>query len=604
MKFPLPNISKVLPARIWQQVFIILIFLVVIPLFILGTVLIHTSKNSIKATVLRDYEQIAINATGMVKEKIDGARQALHVSAAILGELHADAWRQETAIVELALRYPIFRRISSVDLKGIEIATSQIGTPLQDRSGEEAFTVAISGEPYISNVSIANDHMPVLSMAVPVIQLGKVEGVLIAEVNIRGIWDIVDSLKFGKTGKAYIIDQNAKIIAHQDKKMILKGAEFDNSVIIRSVLSGESKSLETKDKNGRPCCLIAFAPIKSLNWGLIIEQSLDEALASSKVMKAQSWIIIVISIIAAMIISFFLSKFMSRPMKMLIEQTGRLAKGDFDHPFRIRRKDEVGKLLFSFNQMARKLEKAQQNEKLSIVGKAATTIAHELKNSLVLVNTFVHLLPKRHNDKSFIEDFSNTIPRELESWNKMLKNIMEFARHEKISMEYMDINIFLSEILDLAKFRVSQKRIHFTVNIMSDLPKILGNADKLKQVLINLITNSIDATPAGGTIMLEASYLENSVSWSSAYVEIKVANLGKVVTIPDVKRIFEPFYTTKKQGLGIGLSISKEIVKQHGGRIEVISEEKKGTIFSVQLPVVLLDLEDRRKKSYDRRQPA
>lgn len=237
--------------------------------------------------------------------------------------------------------------------------------------------------------------------------------------------------------------------------------------------------------------------------------------------------------------------------------------------------------------MSRKLKKAQQNEKLSIVGKAATTIAHELKNSLVLVNTFVNLLPKRHNDKSFIEDFSNTIPRELESWNKMLKNIMEFARHEKILMEYMDVNIFLSEILDLAKFRVSQEKLHFDVNIMSDLPKILGNADKLKQVLVNLIANSIDATPAGGTIMLEAAYFENPVAWSPAYVEIKVANLGKVVVIPDVKRIFEPFYTTKKQGLGIGLSISKEIIKQHGGRIEVISEENKGTLFAIQLPVIL-----------------
>ena len=591
MKRSISIIKKWFPKRIWQQILFILLVLVVPLLVLLGVLLIHTSQNSIKQTVLRDYTQVAVNATGKVKEKIEGARQALHVTASILGTLRGNAWQQETAITELALRYPIFRTISSVDLEGNEITTSELGAQLQNRSGEEAFQRASAGKSYISSVHIAQDHMPVLNMSVPVLHLGKVKGVLTAEVNIRGIWDMIDSVKFGKTGHAYLIDQDGRIIAHPDKKLILKGAAPLHTSVIQDVLAGRTQSLVAKDKQGKPCCLVAFAPIKSLGWGLIIEQSSTEAFASSKLMKMQSWLLITIGILAAMMISFILAKFMSHPMNKLIQGTGRLAQGDFDHLFRIRRRDEVGRLLFSFNQMARKLQKAQKEEKLSVVGRAATTIAHELKNSLLLVNTFIQLLPKRHTDKIFIDEFSQTIPRELDSWNKMLKNIMDFSRLERIPMEYFDVNTFLKEIISLAKFRVAQKSIHFDVSISSRLPMIFGNTDKLKQALLNLITNSIDATPQGGTISLEARSVENAPAWAASYVEIRIANSGKGISMANLNRIFEPFYSTKEQGLGLGLAISKEIVKQHEGRIEVMSEENKGASFTIQLPVPLQGLQ-------------
>lgn len=594
MKFPKSFIRRFLPDRIWQQVFFMLSILVVVPLVILGTLLIRTSQNSIKTTVLRDYKQIAVNASGKAEAKIKDARQALHVASSILGALPKDLWRQETAIVELALQYPIFQRVSSVNLQGKEVATSELGTPLQNRAHEESFSSAVAGQDYISDVTIASDHMPVIKMAVPIRRLGKVSGALMAEVNIRGIWDIIDSIQLGKTGKAYLIDQEGRIIAHPDKKKILEGSKPEHNDIIQDVLSGKTRSLEIKDKDNKPEALIAFAPIKSLKWGLIIDQSAKEAFASSKVMKTQAWVLILISVFAAMAMSFVLAKFISHPMKELIERTSRLARGDLAHSFRIQRKDEVGRLLFSFNRMARKLQTAQKNEKLSLVGRAATTIAHELKNSLHLINTFIELLPKRHKDKQFINEFSDVIPRELESWNRMLKNMIDFSRSEKVPMTLLNMNVFLSEVIDLAKYRVSLQKIYFETSIQEDLPGVLGNASKLKQVLLNLLTNCIEATPRDGKIMLEAGVMESSLLRAEPHLEIKVVNSGEGISQPDEERIFEPFYTTKKQGLGIGLSISNEIVKQHGGNIAVTSEKNTMTMFSIQLPVAVSCVKDQK----------
>lgn len=577
------GIAKIFPRRIWQQVFVLLALLAVLPLTVLGTLLTRTSQKAIRNSILHHSKEIAVHTTGEVRENIKGAQQALFAVASILGTLHADPWRQETAVVELALQYPMFQRIASVDLRGKEIVVSQLGTSLQDRSGEEAFIRAKAGEPYISEVRMAEDHVPVLTMAAPVRQLGKIRGVLAAEVNLRGIWDIVDSIRFGRTGTAYLVDRRGRIIAHPDKKRVLQDAHFIPTAVIEDIRAGHIGYTERVDAQGKPR-LISYAPVELLNWGLIIEQSAGEAYAFSRTMKIQSWILICLSILATVAVSLALSRWMSYPVRRLIQGTERLAKGDFTQPFRIRRRDEIGRLLFSFNRVISKLRKAQEKEKLSVIGKAAAAIAHELKNSLVLVNTFIRLLPERHKDKKFVSEFSQTIPKELDSWNAVLRNMMEFSRLNHLSMVDLDVNALVKEAAALVKWRARQKNIGFDVRLREKLPSVAGNADKLKQVFLNLAINSLEATPAGGAIVMETALAPSSNGRVPEHVEVKVTNTGEGISREDMGKIFDPFYTTKASGLGLGLSISKEIVEYHGGHIEVLSERGGETTFTVRIP--------------------
>ena len=242
--------------------------------------------------------------------------------------------------------------------------------------------------------------------------------------------------------------------------------------------------------------------------------------------------------------------------------------------------------LFSFNRMTHKLCKAQKDEKLSIIGKASTAIAHELKNSLQLIDTFIKLLPERQGDKQFIKEFSETIPKELDSWNTSLKNMMTFSRNSRFPINEIDVNEVMRGIISLTRLKAGQLNIQLEVNLGGNLPLIMGNEEKLKQVLLNVITNALEATPYDGQISLSTKFSNDFNPRSFGSVEIEIMNTGEGIERDELNKIFEPFYTTKNGGLGLGLSIVKRVADCHGGKIEVESEVNKGTSFLVHFPDV------------------
>ena len=472
MRFPYAGFRRFLPGKIWQQIFLTLFFFAVVPLIILGCVLLSASQKAIKTAILRDYQEIAAHTTGEITEHIKGARNVLSVTASVLGRLHADPWRQETTITELSLKYPAFQRIASLNLNGIEVATSQLGSPLRARVDEPAFRETAT-------------------VAEPVRQWSRAAGVLVADLDLRSVWDIVDGIQVGRSGRAYLIDQKGRIIAHQDKKKVLKNASLAQMQVIQDVLAGRAGHFTEADENGE-AWLVSYAPVEKMNWGLIMTRPEREAFAVVRNMQAKFLLIIALSILAALLSSLILARHMSRPMKNIMEGTERIARGDFSRFFRVRGKSESDRLLFAFNRMTQKLRRAQENEKMSTIGKAATAIAHELKNSLQMIDTFIKLLPERQGDKQFLKEFSDTIPRELDSWNASLKNMMTFSREDRFPVRAVDVNEIIREMMLLVKLKTRQLQIRFETRLDDTLPRVMGNEEKLKQVFLNM-----DQCPGG-----------------------------------------------------------------------------------------------------------
>ena len=569
-----------------MQMLIVLVLIVTIPLSVLGVLLIKTSQEAIKASVLRGRQELAIRAASEVGLFIQQPKDLLISTASILGVVPVEAWKHEAVLVELALNNPIFSRISSIDKNGVELATSELGSELKNRAYEPAFINAMAGEFYMSDVYIDDNYTPYMKLAVPIKRLGEQLGVLLAEVNLRGMWDIVDRIQLGKTGVAYVVSGEGILIAHPDKKKVVANEKIAFPRIIGTASNKRTGSIEylNKDKQKQ---ISSFATVPGSGWIVIVNQAANEAFAYSWIMKTQSWILIIISEIVAIIVSILIARALVRPIKALAESTKQIAQGKLDEYIPVKKKDELGQLVRSFNYMIKKLKEAKAAERLAVVGKAAAAIVHELKNSLVMVNTFVGLFPKKHKDKKFVERFSRIIPQEIERWKIMLQDLSDFSRGAKIDLPFseIDVSLLIKDIHCLIEERASQSNIKLEVNIESDLPRIQGNDQKLKQVLMNLITNALDAMPDGGSLILSAMAVDKADKAKARHLEIRVRDTGAGISAESFEKIFDPFYTTKADGMGLGLAISRNIVQQHGGDIEISSDPGQGTSFIVRLPV-------------------
>ncbi|MFH1783231.1 MAG: ATP-binding protein [Candidatus Omnitrophota bacterium] len=367
------------------------------------------------------------------------------------------------------------------------------------------------------------------------------------------------------------------LIAHQDKKRVLRNEDLGDLPYIQSALDGQINAVELEDKK-RTGWIVSYAPIPNLGWGFVLMQEQKEAYLFSKAMKMQSWIIIILSELIAIIVGILMAKMLVRPLSTLALRAKRVADGDLDHKIEIKRRDEIGRLIRSFNNMTKKLKTARQRERLSAVGEAASWIAHELKNSMVAIKAFVQLFPQKHKDKEFVNRFSKLIPDEIVRWECLLKQLSDFSSHSDLNMERIDLKEVLENILEIMRDKFFEKEINVRFSPEEEALFIQADAEKIKQVFMNLVINAVNAMPGGGLLIISAG-----IDFLS--VEVNVIDTGKGIPKDALERIFEPFHTTEKSGMGLGLTISRRIIEQHKGNIGIKSEPGSGTTVTVKLPI-------------------
>lgn len=571
-------LSNLFLHKLWVKIALILIIVMTVPVALLGILLTNTSQEAVRNSVLSNHKEIAVRAAEEISLFIKRPEDILKTTAAMLEVVYPAPWKQETVLVELVLNRPIFMRVSSMDLKGEELAGSELTKDSKWPHFKEALDNALKGRDYVSNVMILDNHTPYLTMSVPIRKLGKVTGLLIADINLRGIWSIVDNIKVGKTGRAFLVSDNGILIAHQDKKRVMKNEDLNRELYIQSVLEGQTESVELNDATGKSW-VVSYAPVSHMKWGFVLKQEQGEAYLFSKVMRMQSWTIIILSELIAIAVSIFMARLLARPIKTLAHRIRMVADGDFGHRIETARRDEIGRLIESFNEMSERLKKAKSRERLSAIGETASWIAHELRNSLVSIKSFVQLFPRRHKEKDFVDRFSKLIPEEVARWEHMLKELSDFSSNSELSMEEADLKDIMNGMLDIMEDRFIEKNINVRYGLDTESVCMSCDPDRLKQVFMNLIINSINAMPKGGSLII-------SLSSEGKNAEIRITDTGKGINPNALEKIFEPFYTTEKGGMGLGLTISRRIIEQHGGAIYAESETGKGTTVTVRLPLL------------------
>jgi signal transduction histidine kinase len=221
-------------------------------------------------------------------------------------------------------------------------------------------------------------------------------------------------------------------------------------------------------------------------------------------------------------------------------------------------------------------------EKLAAVGQLAAGLAHEINNPLGVINCYANLIGKSAREVPSILEDVKIIQKHTRSCKSIVQDLLNFARVSDTRKARGDIRQAIDGVLDILEKQTGSKRIAVQRAYAADLPDIVVDLDKMRQVFMNLIINAIQAIKEDGRITVSAE-----LNADAGQIEIRIADTGPGIPREYIDSIFDPFFTTKKTGAGtgLGLSISYGIVQEHGGDIQVHTQSGKGTTFTIILPV-------------------
>ena len=226
-------------------------------------------------------------------------------------------------------------------------------------------------------------------------------------------------------------------------------------------------------------------------------------------------------------------------------------------------------------------EKLRQADRLAALGTLSAGLAHEIKNPLSAIKTFVQLLPQKFENLSFREKFNITVPREIDRINQLVEDLLELTRRRIRPLVNLDVHYLVLQVIDLHGEEMKKRQIAFEDHLDRTIPSVHGDSETLYRAFSNLVINAIQAMPNGGSLSISSEFEQ-----APSVIKLTFKDTGIGMDEVTTKNLFNPFFTTKDKGVGLGMALTRKIIEDHRGRIEVMSEKGMGTTFLLRVPVV------------------
>ncbi|MFZ5928175.1 MAG: ATP-binding protein [Acidobacteriota bacterium] len=237
--------------------------------------------------------------------------------------------------------------------------------------------------------------------------------------------------------------------------------------------------------------------------------------------------------------------------------------------------DQLSKV---YRELQDSFEQLKRADRLSAIGQLSAGLAHEIRNPLASIEGAIDILERDPGSEEKRQEFFGIMKKECRRLKRLLSDLLDFARPRPPRIQPVGITRIVESVVSLAGPVAERCGITIRPAIPADLPDIECDAEQLQQVILNLALNAIQAMPEGGCVTLAAHKQDSQIV-------VLVKDEGCGIPSEDLDKIFDPFYTTKENGTGLGLSVAHQIVKQHGGAITVEANPDKGMTFAVVLPV-------------------
>jgi len=432
---------------------------------------------------------------------------------------------------------------------------------IQDSSQEISKAIQLS----IADLTSEAEH----SRLMEYLQKARSKG--INEINIIDIeGEIIDSSSPEKIGK------------RKDLKKLEKG-------IRKSSKAEHGATILTQ----KPYEVVVPVIVGDEHWGYVqINMLLDNIRDIQRVNFIKR--LMATSMVFAVGIAFtiYLARRYTEPIQRLVEEFKKVSAGDLSVTLHVESNDEIGELAQGFNEMVEKLREREVLEKrlyeaehLSRVGQLSSGIAHEIRNPLNYIslaidhlrNEVVSQCPDRADEVTALAD---KIREEVRRANYMVVNFMSYGRPLKLRKGHITYDDLLGRTLPVLVDKLAEQRVTIVKELAADLPPLYLDAELMRNCITNFITNGGQAMPEGGTITLGA-VIDSQPGW----VKLTFKDQGSGILKEDIEKVFQPYFTTKDVGVGLGLAITERIIKAHGGEILVASQPGEGTTFTVRLPL-------------------
>ncbi|MBI1823628.1 MAG: HAMP domain-containing protein [Nitrospirae bacterium] len=403
----------------------------------------------------------------------------------------------------------------------------------------------------------------------------------------KRLQDYVKRLEKRGVKEISIVSNEQEVIASSNPKKV--GAKMDpkrKELLITAKLGDQLPSPTQKAYNLLVPIVVEGEQLGYAHISMVFDDY--EKLIESHYINRLAATLIVFTL--GIIVSIFLSWRYTRPIYQIMGAAKKVASGDLSQMIQeTHGDDEINQLIKSFNEMVEKLrqnkvleERLRETEHLTALGQLASGIAHEIRNPLNFISLSIdHLKDKIGNatpdEQQKLGALMTSIKSETYRLNNMVENFLKYGRPMKLEIKWINFNLLLNEVINLARQKTVEQGIEIEYH-PEEIPLIEGDEEKIKTCLMNVIANGIQAMPAGGKLKIVASRKLNEIVF-------EIRDTGEGITPEDLKKVFQPYFTTKSLGIGLGLALTKRIMEEHHGRIEIESTPGKGTKVILVLPV-------------------
>jgi two-component system, NtrC family, sensor kinase len=316
-------------------------------------------------------------------------------------------------------------------------------------------------------------------------------------------------------------------------------------------------------------------------------------------------------LVCAIIVAWIGARLVGTPVSELIGTVRRIGAGDFNAIGAVHREDELGELARALHSMATELEAARQRmtdesearlraldqlrhaERLATLGQLASVLAHEIGTPLNVIAGHAKLIATGRLAGDDARESGNTIGSQCERMTQIVRCILDYARRKPPRRSWIHASDVVQQVCNLLRGLAQQRSVGLAVEPSDGKTKLFVDPGQLQQAIINLVMNAIQASEAGGLVRLAVTTaLRDGDTAPEEYVVLSVSDQGRGISPESREHIFEPFFTTKSsgEGTGLGLSVARDIVREHGGFVEVSSQPDEGSTFQLYLPSRVADV--------------